>query len=285
MFLAALLSAASLFSQRVVSLAPGLTEIVFAVGRGSALVGVTRFCDYPAAARRIARIGGLLDFNTEALVALAPDIVIAYPEHAGRLRFLPKRVHVVTVRHERLPDLMGSIPEIGRALGAEGEAKRLVHSMERKLEEVSRRVSGKKKVRVLCIAGRNPGELRNMFIIGRGDFLNDLMAVAGATNAYTGDVAYPSISLEAVIFLDPEVILEISAHYEGISDDKIFALWRPYGMVSAVAKKQVRIIKDSFWLRPGPRVGLIAEALAEMLHQPVRRSGGQAENRPWAAHD
>jgi iron complex transport system substrate-binding protein len=272
-FLAVLLSAVGLFSQRVVSLAPGLTEIVFAVGRGDALVGVTRFCDYPAAAKRIEKIGGFLDFNMEALVALAPDIVLAYPEHAGKLRLLPERVRVVTVRHERLSDLLQSIMAIGRELGAENKAARLLQAMKSKLNEVSRRVAGRKKVRILCVAGRSAGELKNMFIIGKSDFLNDLMDVAGGTNAYTGDVAYPSISLETVIFLDPEFILELSAHHEGIPDEKIFALWRPYGMVAAVAKKQVRIIKDSFWLRPGPRVVLIAERLAGMLH------------RQWAAHD
>lgn len=259
------LFAVSAFSQRVVSLAPGLTEIVFALGKGDRLVGVTKFCDYPPAAKEIDKVGGFLDINREALVALAPDIVLAYPEHADKINFLRQRARIVTVRHSRLSDLLASIREIGLALHGENEARRLVFSIRNKMRDISERVKGRKKVRTLFIAGRNADELKNMYVIGRKDFINDLLEIAGGTNVYQGNVAYPSISLESVIFLNPEFIFEISAHYEGISDREIQDLWRPYGMVTAVAKKQFKIIKDSFWLRPGPRVGLIVEELARIF--------------------
>lgn len=265
-FLALFLAAAGLFPQRIVSLAPGLTEIVFAIGRGSSLVGVTKFCDYPEAARKIKKVGGFLDVSMEALVALAPDIVLAYPEHADRMKSLPPRVRLITVRHDRLSDLLGSIGEIGRALNGEKEAGRLLDAIRDRLRRVAQHVAGRRKVRALCIAGRNADELKNMFIIGRNDFLNDLLEIAGGMNAYRGDVDYPNISLESVIALDPEFILEISSHYEGIPDERIFAIWRPLNMVAAVARQQVRIIKDPSWLRPGPRVGRVAEKLAAMLH-------------------
>jgi iron complex transport system substrate-binding protein len=265
-FLALFLAAAAVFSQRVISLAPGLTEIVFAIGRGNTLVGVTKFCDFPEAAKKIPKVGGFLDVSMEALVALAPDIVVAYPEHAGRMKALPPRVRLVIVRHDRLSELLRSIQEIGRALDGEKEAVRLVSAIRERLRLVSQRVSGKRRVRALCIAGRNADELKNMFIIGRNDFLNELLEIAGGTNAYQGQVDYPNISLESVIALDPEIILEISSHYEGIADESIFSLWRPLGMVTAVARKQVRIIKDPSWLRPGPRVGHVAEELAALLH-------------------
>jgi len=269
-FLLLFLAAAGLHPQRIVSLAPGLTEIVFAIGRGGNLVGVTKFCDYPEAAKEIKKIGGFLDTSMEALVALAPDIVLAYPEHAGRMKSLPPWVRVVTVRHDRLSELLGSIEEIGRALNSEKESRRLLAAIRDRLKRVERRVRGKRKISALCIAGRNADELKNMFIIGRNDFLNDLLEIAGGTNAYRGEIDYPNISLESVIALEPEFILEISSHYEGISDDRIFALWRPLGMVPAVARKQVRVIKDPSWLRPGPRVGRVAEELAALLHGPGR---------------
>lgn len=265
-FLLFFLAVSGLFSQRVVSLAPGLTEIVFAIDGGGNLVGVTKFCDYPQAAREIDKIGGFLDISMEALVALAPDIVLAYPEHADRLKSLPARVRVVTVRHDRLFELLRSIAEIGQALNREKEARRLQGAIRARLQRVARRVRGKRKVRTLCIAGRNADELKNMFIIGRNDFLNDLLEIAGGTNAYKGDIDYPNISLESVIALEPEFILEISSHYEGIAEKRIFALWQPLGMVPAVARRQVRVIKDPSWLRPGPRVGRVAEELATLLH-------------------
>ncbi len=268
LFLAFLLAAALGFTQRVVSLAPGLTEIIFAVGRGDTLVGVTKFCDFPPSAKSVAKVGGFLDFNLEALIALTPDIVVGYPEHAGKLRLLPRQIRTVLVGHESLSDLLRSIPEIGRVLGAEIQAERLADSLNSTLREISRRAAGRKKIRVLLVAGRSSGELKNMFIIGRGDFLNDLLAIAGGVNAYTGAVPYPSISLEAAVFLNPEFILEVSAYHEGIPEAKILELWRPCMMVTAVAKRQIRVIRDSFWLRPGPRVGQIAAALASMLHEP-----------------
>ena len=190
-FMALFLAAAAAFSQRVISLAPGLTEIVFAIGRGDTLVGVTKFCDYPEAARKIPKVGGFLDVSMEALVALAPDIVVAYPEHAGRMKALPPQVRLVIVRHDRLSDLLRSIREIGRVLGGEKEAARLVDAIRDRLHRVALRVRGKRRVRTLCIAGRNADELKNMFIFGRNDFLNELLEIAGGTNAYRGRGGLP----------------------------------------------------------------------------------------------
>ena len=170
--------------------------------------------------------------NMEALVALAPDIVITYPEHAEKLAFLQGRAKIVTVPHGRLADLLQSILDIGRVMGADSEARQLVGAMRRKLETIAARVKGRKKIRTLLIAGRNADELKNMYIIGKNDFINDLLEIAGGTNAYQGEVDYPSISLESVIFLDPEFIFEISAHYEGIADEVslacgAFTAWSP----------------------------------------------------------
>jgi iron complex transport system substrate-binding protein len=275
-FLAVFTAPFGLFSQRVVSLAPGLTEIVCALDRGGALVGVTKFCDYPQAVRKIAKVGGLLDFNVEALIALAPDVVVAYPEHAARLRLLPKRVRLITVAHRNLLDLRRAIRTIGMALGSERQAEHLLQTIDLQLRDVSRRVAGKRKVSALLIAGRSAGELKNMFIIGNGDFLNELLVIAGGVNAYVGNVAYPSISLEAAIFLDPEFIIEISAFQEGIAEERILRLWQSSGMVQAGGRGQVRVVKDSSWLRPGPRVGLVAEALAAMLHPAAGPAGGNS---------
>lgn len=250
------------FPQRVVSLAPGITEIVFALNKGNTLVGITKFCDYPAAAQRIQKIGGFLDINIELIVSLAPDMILIYPEHYEKVKFLRQQMQIVMVQHGRLSDLLESILQIGRALRAENDAKQLVFSIQYKMRDITKRVKGRKKVRTLFIAGRNSAELKNMYIIGKRDFINDLLEIAGGTNAYEGNVDYPNISLESVISLNPEFIFEISAHYEGISDNRVFELWQPYSMVSAVAKKQIRIIKDSFWLRPGPRIVLIAEELS-----------------------
>ncbi|MEI6613887.1 MAG: helical backbone metal receptor [Chrysiogenales bacterium] len=259
----------TIFSQRVISMAPALTEIVFALDKGNMLVGVTKFCDYPQLAQKIAKIGGYFDVNMEALLALAPEIVIAYPEQYSQVKFLESRAIVLIVKHQCLADLYQSIFMIGRALHGENEAKSMVFAMQKKLADIANSVNGGKKVRTLIIAGRNADELKNMYIIGKNDFLNEIMEIAGGENAYQGAINYPNISMETVIFLNPDFILEISAHYEGISDEKVFKLWSPFKMLKAVQNRQISIIKQSFWLRPGPRVGLIAEELARIFSSAV----------------
>jgi iron complex transport system substrate-binding protein len=246
-------------------MAPAITEIVFALGKGNTLVGVTKFCDYPPLAQKIAKVGGFLDVNMEGLLVLAPEIVISYPEQYPQVKFLEAQAIVLVVKHQCLSDLYHSIFAIGRALHAEIRAKSMILAMQKKLADIANRVGGRKKARTLIIAGRNADELKNMYIIGRNDFLNDLLEIAGGVNVYQGAVNYPNISMEAVIFLNPDFILEISAHYEGISDEKIFELWSPFKMLLAVQNKQIKIIEQSFWLRPGPRVGLIAEELARIF--------------------
>ena len=251
-----------IFSQRVVSMAPALTEIIFALGKGNALVGVTKFCDYPLLAKKIAKVGGFLDVNMEALLSLAPEIVITYPEQYAKVKFLESKALVLVVKHQRLSDLFDSIFAIGNALHAEINAKNMVFTLQNKLAAIANSVGHRNKIRTLIIAGRNADELKNMYIIGKNDFLNELLEIAGGVNAYQGAVNYPNIAMEAVIFLNPDFILEISAHYEGISDEKIIKLWSPFKMLLAVQNRQIKMIKKSFWLRPGPRVGLIAEELA-----------------------
>lgn len=259
------LSANTIFSQRVVSMAPAITEIVFALGKGATLVGVTKFCDYPAPAAKIAKIGGLLDVNLEAILALAPEIVIAYPEQVAQLKLLRSRIQVLVVKHQTLSDLFSSIQTIGGALRAGVAAREMVVAMQKKLAAVAVENNGGKKISTLIIAGRNADQLKNMYIVGKNDFLNELLEIAGGVNAYQGKVNYPNISLETVISLDPDVILEISAFYEDIRDEEVFKLWRPFTMIKAVRNWNVKIIKRSYWLRPGTRVGRIAEELAAIL--------------------
>ncbi len=254
-----------IFAQRVISMAPAITEIVFALGKGGQLVGVTRFCDYPDAALKIAKIGGLLDMNMETLLALTPEVVIAYPEQYAKVKLIESRARLLVVKHKTLSDLFDSILKIGGVLNAEKKAHEMVFSIKSKLTAVAAGTGSKKKIRTLIIAGRNADELKNMYIVGRSDFLNELLEIAGGINVYQGEVDYPNISMETVIFLDPELILEISAFYEGINDKKIFKLWRPFTMLQAVRNQRIKIIKKSFWLRPGSRIGLIAEELADIL--------------------
>ncbi|MCU0288605.1 MAG: helical backbone metal receptor [Acidobacteria bacterium] len=264
-----LITAASFHIQaeRIITLAPALTEIVFALGKGGNLVGNTKFCNFPGEATKITRVGGLLDVNLEIIVGLKPDVIILYPESYEKIKIMEKRAKLVIVKHTNLEDIFVAINVISRVLAIEKEGDQLIAGMKHRLDNIKQKTGLEKKVKVLLIIGRNPDTLSNMYIIGAGDFLNELMAVAGGENAYQGNISYPGISVESVIAMNPDVIIELSAFNEGIKEENVLSLWQKFPFISAVKNKKITIIKDDLWLIPGPRVPLIAEKMYSLFHQ------------------
>lgn len=255
-----------LFSQRIVTLAPALTEIVFALGKGNQIVGNTRFCDFPIAARRITKVGGLIDFNLELLVSLKPEIVFVYPELYEKVKFICNRSSLILVHHASLNDLFSSIQKIAEVLNVPQRGQQMTWGIKRQLKDVQNRVRGKVSPSAMLIAGRNPDDLRNVYIIGKQDFLNEILEISGGLNAYQGTIAYPAVSMESIIGMNPDWIIELSAFHESFSEMEIMNLWPRYGMLRAVQQRHVRFVRDNFWLRPGPRVALIAENLYRFFH-------------------
>lgn len=253
--------------ERIVSMAPALTEMVFALGKGDQLVGNTKFCNYPEEAKRIQRVGGLIDVNLEILIHLEPDVILLYPESRDKLKIMEGKTKLVVVKHNSLQDVFDGIESVSAALGVEREGRELLSRINDGLDRVRRKVSGKEKKKVLLIIGRNPDKLANMFIIGKGDFLNGLIDIAGAVNAYSGDINYPSISIESVVAMNPDVIIELSAFNEGIDDEKVIGLWKKFSFISAVRDKRISIVKNDLWLIPGPRVAEIAEKMYELIFE------------------
>lgn len=268
LFIFFFLAAAPLFvhAERIITLAPALTEMVFALGRGDSLVGNTKFCNYPEEAQKVTRVGGLLDVNLEIIVGLKPDVIILYPESYDRIKIMGKKAKLVIVKHTCLGDVFDGIAAVSKALGLEEKGKELISSINSQLGDIRRKTVGKEKVKVLLIIGRNPDTLSNMYIIGAGDFLNELMDVAGGKNAYEGDIAYPGISIESVVAMNPDVIIELSAFNEGIDDGKVMGLWEKFSFISAVKNRKITIIRDNLWLIPGPRVPQIAEKMYSLLY-------------------
>jgi iron complex transport system substrate-binding protein len=250
--------------QRVVSLAPALTEMIYYLQAGDRLVGSTRFCDYPPQALKTAKVGGLFDLNLEILSSLKPDLILLYPEQAERVSALSRRSRILSLPHSSLDDIWFSLREIGQALGLGERGAEKAANLRRELQVISAGKSARRKRSVLLVAGRDPDRLRNMTLIGSRDFLNELLACTGLENAYSGEIPYPQVSMESIIYMNPDLIIELSAFYEGISEERIQALWREFSLLKAVHRDRVKIIRESFWLRPGPRVVEIAAALAAL---------------------
>jgi iron complex transport system substrate-binding protein len=251
--------------KRIVSLAPAITEIVFALGQGDRIVGNTKFCNYPEAAKKIPRIGGLMDVNLEVLISREPDIIFLYPEHYKGLKVMEQKARLVQVNHTNLEDLFEAIHTIASALELEERGRLLTAEMRKQLETTRRKATAKKPPKVLLIIGRNRDNLTNMYIIGKKDFLNELIEIAGGVNAYSGSINYPSVSVESIVAMNPDVIIELSSYNEGITEEEVFDMWKKYAFISAVKKRKIRIVKDSVWLIPGPRVVQIAKKMQQAL--------------------
>lgn len=234
---------------RIVSLAPNLTEILFALGLGQRLVGVTTFCDYPEEARKIKKIGGMSNPSLEAVVSLKPDIVMMttdgnQKEFAERLRTLKIRTYVFRAR--RLSDLPQGVREVGSALGVEERADSLSQEMEVALNTFRFKSTAVKKKRALFIIWPEP-----LIAAGRGTVIDDAMTLLGLENVAAGSKAsYPKYSIEEILRQSPDLIIVGRGHADM---EKVSAgLLKRLEILPAVRNRRVFYVSDDLY-RLGPR--------------------------------
>jgi iron complex transport system substrate-binding protein len=234
-----------------------MTEIIFSLGLGEQVVGVTSVCDRPEAARSKTKIGGMANPSIEAIVALKPDIVVlnrdgnpkTIADHLARLGI---KTHVFWAR--RLTELPDGIRKMGEALSAQVAANRLAEQIETSIRDLSAlsrikpsQAAGRKSQKVLFVIWPSP-----LIVAGPGTILDDAMAMRGLHNiAADAKVPYPRFSLEAVIERQPDLILIGKGH----SDMKTFSkgLLKSLGTLDAVRKGNVCYMDDALY-RPGPRI-------------------------------
>jgi iron complex transport system substrate-binding protein len=246
---------------RVVSLAPSITEILFALGAGGRLVGVCGSCDRPAAVAGLARVGTYLAPSVEATLALRPDLVIAVPSPGNReaVRAIERAgVRVLVVRDRTLGDLWASVHDIAGAVGVPAAGERLVGDLRARLDAIHARVATLPPRRVLVLVGHSP-----LVVVGGGSLQDELVRVAGGVNvaADAGSV-WPTVTLELVVARAPEVIVDAAMGTEGSSRELFAALTT----VPAVRDGRILRLDTGAFLRAGPRVPEAAEALAAAIH-------------------
>jgi len=258
--------------KRIISLAPSTTEMLFSLGLGDRVVGVTRYCDYPPAAAAITKVGGYVDPSYEGIVALKPDLIVLLTSHRDTKTQLEKmRLRTLTVPHETIQDIHEAIRSIGEACGEVKGADALLSGLTNRTQAVCRAVKGRDRPRVLVCIGRDfdSGQLTGMYIAGRKGFYDQIIELAGGLNACPGrEAAYPQVSAEGVIRLDPDVIIDlISQMNPGKGTPaQMERQWAQLGMVAAVRKGRVHVIVGNQALRPGPRYIDFLEQLARLLH-------------------
>jgi iron complex transport system substrate-binding protein len=256
---------------RVVSIAPSTTEMVFAIGAGDALVGRSRYCDYPPEALKLPVVGGFADPSVEAVLALEPTLVVGARGPAGPALEDALHAHGIDTyfpEPESLAQIEGILIELGRRLDHEAGAKKAVEVIAAKRAAVEAMVRGRPRVRAVLLFDVSP-----IVAAGPGSFPDELLRIAGADNLITEGGKYPTLPLERLIAIGPDVILDGSVgEHEPVAGSRVLALRDAPGWsgLSALKGGHVRALSASEALRPGPRIGDGLELMARAL----RDAGG-----------
>jgi ABC-type Fe3+-hydroxamate transport system substrate-binding protein len=260
----AALAAATVLAVRIVSLAPALTEDLFAIGAGQQVVGVDDLSNRPPAARRLPRVGSMRTINSEAIAALDPDLVVGIAYQSPSLRDLSRLgVRTRTVAVDTLADDFAAISALGQATGRVGEAARLLATIHRRLDTARRTTHALNAPRALAFIGTG---LAPFYTAGRGSYIDDLFEIAHIRNV-AGDLhaAFPALSAETIEAADPDVLI--------VPRGAVIPNEPPWSRLRAVRLHHIVALDEDDYLRPGPRVADVVDALVRGI-APYRASVG-----------
>jgi len=256
--------------QRIVSLVPALTEMLYAIGAGPQLVAVSSYDEYPPEVKTLPRVGALLDPDTERIISLKPDLLITYGSQVD-LQAQMKRAGIPTFdyRHAGLAHILVTIEQLGQRTGRAADANRLVGAIEARLAAVRARVAGRRRPKTLLVFSREPRTLRNVYVSGGRGFLHDMLEIAGGDNVFRDlDKESAQVSTETMLARAPEVILELRPEEipGGRPMQEELASWARLASVPAVRNQRVHFISGQAVTVPGPRVADSVERMAKALH-------------------
>lgn len=250
--------------KRIISLAPNMTEILYALNLGESIVGVTSFCDRPEEAKKKPKIGGMTNPSLEAIISLKPDIVVMTTdgnpeEFEERLRSL--RIKTYVFKAKRLSELPQGIRDMGLAIGAQDRAEKLAKELEKaisKFRDKNKVKPGEFKKKVLFIIWPEP-----LIVAGTGTVIDDAITLLGTENiAAKAKTSYPKYSIEEIVHQSPVVIFIGSGHIN--TKEVSRGLLKKMHSVPAVKSGYVFYLSDSLY-RLGPRVIGGIEEMAECL--------------------
>jgi iron complex transport system substrate-binding protein len=248
---------------RVVSLVPSVTETVFALNGQDRLVGVSSFCDYPEEAAKLPRAGDYLHPSVETIVSLRPDVVIGVPTPGNQPAIDALRrlgLNVVVIPEDTIADAWRAMRTIGGWVGKPDAAESLVREVSARIERVKAHAAELPRRRVLFVVGHDP-----LVVAGDGLFIDELIGIAGGENVgVVSSLAWPRLSLEAVVAAAPDVIIDGAMGSE--AGASLLDYWKPYASVPAVRDGRVRPHRSASLLRPGPRLGQAAEEVFALIH-------------------
>lgn len=260
--------------QRIVSVSPSVTEILYGVGAWPQVVAVSQYCIYPDDVVNKPRVGGWGSTNLEQVTALKPDLVIGVD---AQVPFLGEKLRALGIRSmfvksQNLADILAAIREVGSAAGHEREAAELAEQIKTGIDEVRTKAAGRSRPRVLCVVDRVPGTLRDMYVATHGSFLDELIGVAGGESiappaAY--GYGYSLITKEAILSLNPDVIIEMVQGSKGKLAENPGEVWRELAEVSAVRNGRIHSVRDATAVHPSQFIERTARLYAHYIHPEV----------------
>ncbi|HIN87513.1 MAG TPA: hypothetical protein EYN05_02505 [Nitrospinaceae bacterium] len=257
-------------SQRVISTSPAITEILFAIGAGDRVVGVTDFCNYPEQACRLPSIGGPLNPSTETWITLKPDLIIIQ-EDSEVIQKNAKifKIPSLTVSVNNLNNILNSIQIIADSLHMPQAGHQLAIKIKTKIEGYRTHLKKIEPRQVLMLLSDTNDPSRDLYAVGRDTFLNELLTIAGGENVLPDTMArYPKVSKEYIIAKSPEIIIEVGPK-SNLSKEETLArkkTWGKFSTLRAVKDDKLYFIGADYILIPGPRLLNILDDFTRTIH-------------------
>lgn len=250
--------------RRIVSLAPSLTETIYALGLEERLVGDTDFCDYPPDARKKTKVGGAINPSLEKIATLRPDLVLV-TKNLNRLETVRSLEALGIASYATDPhsvaEILSSTQRLADVLGAREQGTSIVEDLKHRLAELQERLRALPPRRVLFVVWTEP-----LISIGTHTFIADALRQAGAVSIVDSTQSWPQVNLEEIVRLQPEFLVFANAHLESTSHDfDVIAGLPGWRLLEAVRNRRYAVINDAV-NRPAPRIIMAIEDLARQLH-------------------
>ncbi len=251
---------------RIISLAPSITEILFAIGLDDEIVGVTEFCDYPDQAKSKTKVG-YAQPNIESIVSLQPDLILA-PKSFMRADLLKKleelKIPTFILEPHTVEEILAHIKLLGRMVGKSDVANEQTTSLRKQIAELTDRLKGRERPSMLYILNSQP-----LITVGPGSFIHHLIELAGGRNAAEqATTPYPRLSMEEVLIQNPDILLFPVGRFEGIPQAEQDA-WKRWETITAVKDGKLFQVQSDLLNRPGPRIIEGLKLLVQFLHPGV----------------
>lgn len=265
---------AAQFPQRIVSLSPDLTEILYGIGAFNRVVAVSDYDTYPPETQKLPHIGQLNNPSYETLTALRPDLVLINKAQApfvdNTLKDLGLRT--LTISNQSVAEVYQAMLAIGRATGNESQAAKLVAITRAGLQRVAGQTAGLQRRPVVLVIDRTPGTLRELYTATDGSYLAELVSIAGGRIAIAPDArGYRQLSKEALLRVDPEIILDFQQGPKSRFSSDPLEAWQEMPELKAVRMHKVCSVNEDFVPHASQRMVLTAQLFEKLIHPEIQK--------------